>query len=46
MSIAVSTSARACRAMLSRYRRTRKNIQHTVRYSELSPARFKDFWRR
>lgn len=22
-----------------------KNIQHTVRYSELSPGRFKDFWR-
>jgi integrase len=22
-----------------------KNIQHTVRYSELSPNRFKDFWR-
>jgi type 1 fimbriae regulatory protein FimB/type 1 fimbriae regulatory protein FimE len=22
-----------------------RNIQHTVRYSELSPARFKDFWR-
>ena len=22
-----------------------KNIQHTVRYSELSPARFKSFWR-
>jgi len=22
-----------------------KNIQHTVRYTELSPARFKDFWR-
>jgi site-specific recombinase XerD len=22
-----------------------KNIQHTVRYSELSPSRFKDFWR-
>jgi type 1 fimbriae regulatory protein FimB/type 1 fimbriae regulatory protein FimE len=22
-----------------------KNIQHTVRYSELSPARFRDFWR-
>ncbi len=22
-----------------------KNIQHTVRYSELSPTRFKDFWR-
>jgi integrase len=21
-----------------------KNIQHTVRYTELSPARFKDFW--
>jgi integrase len=23
-----------------------RNIQHTVRYTELSPARFKDFWRR
>jgi integrase len=23
----------------------RKNIQHTVRYTELSPMRFKDFWR-
>lgn len=23
-----------------------RNIQHTVRYSELSPTRFKDFWRR
>lgn len=22
-----------------------KNIQHTVRYSELAPSRFKDFWR-
>ena len=22
-----------------------KNIQHTVRYSELSPDRFRDFWR-
>ena len=22
-----------------------KNLQHTVRYTELSPARFKDFWR-
>ncbi len=21
-----------------------KNIQHTVRYTELSPARFRDFW--
>jgi hypothetical protein len=21
-----------------------ENIQHTVRYSELSPTRFKDFW--
>jgi len=21
------------------------NIQHTVRYTELSPMRFKDFWR-
>jgi len=22
-----------------------RNIQHTVRYSEMSPTRFKDFWR-
>jgi hypothetical protein len=22
-----------------------KNVQHTVRYTELSPTRFKDFWR-
>jgi type 1 fimbriae regulatory protein FimB/type 1 fimbriae regulatory protein FimE len=22
-----------------------KNIQHTVRYTELTPARFKNFWR-
>ena len=22
-----------------------RNITHTVRYSELSPDRFKDFWR-
>jgi type 1 fimbriae regulatory protein FimB/type 1 fimbriae regulatory protein FimE len=22
-----------------------KNIQHTVRYTELSPRRFKDFWK-
>jgi site-specific recombinase XerD len=22
-----------------------KNIQHTVRYAELTPDRFKDFWR-
>jgi type 1 fimbriae regulatory protein FimB/type 1 fimbriae regulatory protein FimE len=23
-----------------------RNIQHTVRYTELSPDRFKDFWRK
>jgi hypothetical protein len=23
-----------------------KNIQHTVRYTELSPTRFKDFWQK
>jgi type 1 fimbriae regulatory protein FimB/type 1 fimbriae regulatory protein FimE len=23
----------------------RKNIQHPVRYTELAPDRFKDFWR-
>jgi len=22
-----------------------RNIQHTVSYTELSPTRFKDFWR-
>jgi type 1 fimbriae regulatory protein FimE len=22
-----------------------KNIQHTVRYTELSPQRFRDFWK-
>jgi site-specific recombinase XerD len=22
-----------------------KNIQHSVRYTEMSPTRFKDFWR-
>ena len=26
--------------------RGHRNIQHTVRYTELSPTRFKDFWRR
>jgi site-specific recombinase XerD len=25
--------------------RGHKNIQHSVRYTELSPQRFKDFWR-
>ena len=23
-----------------------RNIQHTVRYTELSPTRYKDFWRK
>jgi site-specific recombinase XerD len=23
-----------------------RNIQHTVRYTEMSPTRFKDFWRK
>jgi site-specific recombinase XerD len=23
-----------------------KNIQHTVRYTELTPTQFKDFWRK
>jgi hypothetical protein len=26
-------------------RRSRRPIQHTVRYTELAPTRFKDFWR-
>jgi type 1 fimbriae regulatory protein FimB/type 1 fimbriae regulatory protein FimE len=32
---------------LGRYRPIsgHKNIQHTVRYTELAPTRFKDFWR-
>jgi site-specific recombinase XerD len=25
--------------------RGHRNIQHTVRYTELAPTRFKDFWR-
>jgi hypothetical protein len=25
--------------------KSHKNIQHTVRYTELAPHRFKDFWR-
>jgi type 1 fimbriae regulatory protein FimB/type 1 fimbriae regulatory protein FimE len=25
--------------------RSHGNIQHTVRYTELAPDRFKDFWR-
>jgi site-specific recombinase XerC len=32
--------ARALQAYLGH-----RNIQHTVRYTELSPTRFKDFWR-
>ena len=32
---------RALRAYLGH-----KNIQHTVRYTELTPTRFKDFWRK
>jgi hypothetical protein len=27
------------------FRKVGLNIQHTVRYTELSPTRFKDFWR-
>jgi hypothetical protein len=30
---------------LSRQMNEHKNIQHTVRYTELAPDRFKDFWR-
>jgi hypothetical protein len=30
---------------LSHAEKGAKNIQHTVRYTELSPTRFKDFWR-
>ena len=32
--------ARALQAYLGH-----RNIRHTVRYTELSPTRFKDFWR-
>jgi type 1 fimbriae regulatory protein FimB/type 1 fimbriae regulatory protein FimE len=34
------TTPRALQSYLSR-----KNIQHTVRYTELSSTRFKNFWR-
>jgi hypothetical protein len=36
-----SAATRALQAYLGH-----RNIQHTVRYTELSPTRFKDFWRR
>ena len=36
----VKAGTRALQAYLGH-----KNIQHTVRYTELSPTRFKDFWR-
>jgi hypothetical protein len=36
----LQTGARALQAYLGH-----KNIQHTVRYTELSPTRFKNFWR-
>jgi hypothetical protein len=34
------------RSELLEERRAARNIQHTVRYAELAPTRFKDFWRR
>jgi len=37
---ALANDTRALQAYLGH-----KNIQHTVRYTELSPDRFKDFWR-
>jgi site-specific recombinase XerD len=39
-SIVKRTVTRALQAYLGH-----RNIQHTVRYTELSPMRFKDFWR-
>jgi type 1 fimbriae regulatory protein FimB/type 1 fimbriae regulatory protein FimE len=38
--IAAGHDTRALQAWLGH-----KNIQHTVRYTELAPDRFKDFWR-
>jgi hypothetical protein len=35
-----ATTRGRCRAWLGH-----KNIQHTVRYTELAPDRFKNFWR-
>jgi hypothetical protein len=35
--------ARQCRALQAWL--GHKNIQHTVRYTELAPDRFKNFWR-
>jgi site-specific recombinase XerD len=48
-----SLPAPECYALANRGHDTRalqaylghRNIQHTVRYTELSPTRFKDFWR-
>ena len=41
-----SSSFRVSQLALPVGRRAHKNIQHTVRYTELAPHRFKDFWRR
>ena len=38
-----SSEARPARIRLQAYL-GHKNIQHTVRYTELSPTRFKNFW--
>jgi site-specific recombinase XerC len=42
---ALANKGHDTRALLQAYLGHR-NIQHTVRYSELAPTRFKDFWRR
>ena len=40
-----SQEARQCNTRALQDRLGHRSIQHTVRYTELSPTRFKDFWR-
>ena len=43
ISCAVMPSCRDTRALQDWF--GHRSIQHTVRYTELAPTRFKDFWR-
>jgi len=38
-------NGRAIAGWMGRWDDRDKNIQHTARYSELSPDRFRDFWK-
>jgi hypothetical protein len=43
--VAACDSMACCQRRARRHYLGHKNIQHTVRYTELSPDRFRDFWR-